>query len=78
MGEYVRVSPQPRLFRFLGRLCGAIYRFFAYVGDGIIRFPNRPFYAILAVLCILAPFFAVFVVIVLLCAVYRRDKAWQQ
>ncbi len=58
--------------------CKAIYRFFAWIGEGILRFPNRFFYAVLVIMCFMAPIFAFILVIGLLCGIYRREKEWQQ
>ena len=49
-----------------------IYIFFAWLGEGILRCPNRPFYLLVVILCILAPVFAIFTTTALLCGVYRR------
>lgn len=56
----------------------AIYSFFAWMGNGILRFPSKFFYVVLVILCVLAPLFSIFVVITLLCAIYRGDKEWPQ
>ncbi len=49
-----------------------IYRVFAYFGESILKCPNKAFYLLIVIFCILAPFFSVIAVITLLCGVYRR------
>ena len=54
-------------------LIEAIYRFFAWIGEGVLRCPNKAFYAVIVFLCILVPIFAIIMVIALLCSIYRRQ-----
>ena len=49
-----------------------IYRGFAYLGENIIKCPNKAFYVLIVFLCIFAPLFALIVVLALLCGIYRR------
>jgi len=49
-----------------------IYRAFARIGESVIKCPNKAFYLVIVILCILAPIVAVIAVIALLCGVYRR------
>ena len=48
------------------------YRFFAWIGEGVLRCPNKAFYVVIVFLCILVPIFAIITVIALLCGIYRR------
>ena len=50
-----------------------IYRAFACLGENIIKCPNKAFYLLIVIFCILAPIVAVIAVIALLCGVYRRS-----
>ena len=59
-------------------LLNIIYKSFAWLGESILRCPNRAFYSVIVILCILAPIFAIIMVLALLCGVYRRDKEWLQ
>ncbi|MBA3045861.1 MAG: hypothetical protein FP824_06570 [Euryarchaeota archaeon] len=49
-----------------------IYRFFAFLGESVLKCPNKAFYLVIVILCILAPMLAIIMVIALLCGVYRR------
>ena len=53
-----------------------IYRFFAWFGEGALQCPNKAFYGVVIILCILAPVFAIFMTIALLCGIYRRETSW--
>ncbi len=54
--------------------CYAVYGFFAWLGEGVLQSPNKAIYALIVFLCILAPIFAIIMVIALLCGIYRRWK----
>ena len=71
------VGPAEKRNWFYG-FCCAIYRFFAWIGEGILRCPNKAFYVVLVIMCILAPVFAIILAIGLLCGIYRRGKVCHQ
>ena len=72
MQECIVVQPRNKAVDAFARLCHAVFRFFAYVGEGVMKFPNKVFYAVLVVLCALSQVFAVFIVVALLCGTDRR------
>lgn len=74
MGEEIMVVGPTEKRKWFYDFCYTIYLFFAWIGEGILRCPNRAFYAVLVILCILAPIFAIILVIGLLCGIYRRGK----
>jgi hypothetical protein len=74
MDDVIVVRPKSRTAIALLSICNAVFRFFAYVGDSVLRFPNKLFYAVLVVLCVLSNVFAVFIVITLLCGAYGRQR----
>jgi hypothetical protein len=71
MGDVIIVKPS-RGRGILSAICSAVYRFFTWIGEGILRFPNKIFYVVLIILCFLAPVFSILLVIALLCVAYRR------
>ena len=54
------------------RIINLFYRFFSWIGEGVLRCQSRAFYVLIIILCFLAPLFAIIMVITLLCGVYRR------
>jgi hypothetical protein len=73
MSETITVKPSESSTKHpFASFCHAVYTFFAWIGEGVLRFPNKFFYVVLAILCILVPLFAIITVIALLCGTYRR------
>ena len=72
MNDVIVIRPKSKITNALLGICNAIFRFFAYVGESVLTFPNKLFYAVLVVLCVLAPVFAIFMVATLLCGAYGR------
>jgi hypothetical protein len=52
-----------------------IYRFFAFLGESVLKCPSKAFYLVIVFLCILVPILSVITVIALLCGIYRRADA---
>jgi len=49
-----------------------VFHFLCSVGEQIVRFPNKMFYAILIILSVLVPLIGIFILISILCKAYRR------
>jgi hypothetical protein len=49
-----------------------LYRSFAWMGDAVMRHPNKVFYAFLLLTAVFFPLFGYFITACLLCSAYRR------